>query len=244
MGCTGQALTTGIGTFFSSSANSVWLLPRDLGAPQWIAKPLADALNGPVTSLAIDSRQRVYAVVGSTMGVYDLVCGCWYEWSTPGTVQLLAGYQGSVTFGDGLLVWEQSVGNYVDSQFVGGVTTLAPYNMAVELNSIHFGAVRNFASLLEIQAIGETHTACTVTLDLAFDDNPDTVESTSWVTDPAVPFEYSYGPANQLCSAVDITLTESVGAGQTSGQGFSIELLSLTVGLYGGQNRLPDSRRV
>lgn len=244
MGCTGQALTTGIGTFFSSSADSVWLLPRDLSAPKWVAQPLADALDGPVAALGIDAHQRVYAVVGNTLGVYDMVSGCWYEWSTPNNVQLLASYQGAVTFGDGTLVWQQLSGNYVDTQFQADVQTLLPYNMSVELNSIHFGAVRNFASLLEIQAIGDTHEAGTVTMALKFDDNPDVVESTSWVTDPSVPFEYSYGPENQLCSAVGITLTEGAAPGQISGRGFSVELLSLTVGLYGGQNRLPDNRRV
>lgn len=244
MGCLGLALPTSMGTVFASSANSVWLLPRDLSAPQWLAQPLADTLDGPIQTLAIDSHQRIYATIGGTMGVYDLVSGCWYEWSTPGVPLLLTSYQGTVTFGDGIAVWRQLAGNYVDTKYTAGVPTTAPYNMAVELNSLHFGAVRNFGSLLEIQAIGKTHTASTVTMALAFDDNEDIVESTSWATDPTVPFEYSYGPANQMCSAVAITLTESVAAGQAPGRGFSIELLSLTVGLYGGQNRLPDSRRV
>lgn len=209
MGCTGQALTTGIGTVFSSSNDSAWLIPRDLGAPVWLAKPLADALGGAVRLLAVDGHQRIYVVSGDALGVYDLVSGCWYEWSSPANMALLASFGGTVVFADGSLVWRQNVGSYVDTRFQAGTQSLLPYNMFVALSSVHFGAVRNFASLLEVQVLGETHEAGTVTMSLAFDDNPDIVESTTWVTDPAVPFEYSYGPANQLCSAVAITLQEA-----------------------------------
>lgn len=245
MGGTGPALATNLGCVYGSSKGGAWLVTRDL-QNVWLGQAMADTLAGPIASLAIDSRQRIYAVSGSTLAVYDTVSSCWYEWSVPGfSAPLLAVYQGQLVFGDGsALVWMQDPGSFVDSQFLAGVSTQLPYFQQAKLNSLHFGGVRNFASLLEMQLIGDTHTASTVTLELAFDDNPGTVESETWATDPAAPFEYSYGPANQLCSAVEITITESLGAGQVAGQGYSLELIALTVGLYSGQKRLPDASRV
>lgn len=243
MGCTGQALATKLGCVYASSAGGLWLVTRDL-QNVWLSEPLADTLSGDVSALAIDSRQRIYAFSTPFIGVYDLVSQCWYEWRPPAPVILLSTYLGAVTFGDGTLVWQQALGSFVDSKTVAGVTTALPVLQGVKLNSLHFGGVRNFASLLEMQLVGDTYTASTVEMDLSFDDDDGVVESTTWATDPTVPFEYSYGPANQLCSAVGIELTESLAAGQVAGQGFSIEALALTVGLYQGQNRLPDNRRI
>lgn len=245
MGCTGEAIVTKFGCVYSSSAGGLWLITRDL-QNLWLSEPLQDTLSGPITALAIDSRQRVYAASGGTLGVYDLISQCWYEWNAPGgEIALLSTFKGQLAFGDGSsLVFVQSPGNFVDSQFLAGVSTQMPYFQDMTLNSIHFGGVRNFASLLEMQLVGDTHTASTITMGLEFDDATGIVESTAWATDPAVPLAYSYGPANQLCSAVGIRLTESLAAGQVAGQGFSLEALALTVGLYQGQNRLPDNRRV
>lgn len=244
MGCTGQALATKLGVVFSSSAGGVWLIPRDLSAPVWLSEAMADTLSDVVTSLAIDARQRIYAATfGNTLGVYDTIAGCWYEWEAPANVQRMASLGGALAFSDGGTCWQQAADTYVDALTVAGVTTQLPYYLSLALNFLHLGGVKNYKRIWEAIFTGQVSSICDVLVEVAYDDDFTVVESKTFTTSGAQLLA-RLAPKKQLCSSITFTLTEALNNGQVSGKGFALEMISLGLGLEPkGLARLPLNRR-
>lgn len=242
MGCVGDAVVTRAGCAYASSAGGVWIVTRDL-RNVWLSEPLADALDGPVSSLAIDGRQRLYATLGGTIGVYDGVSSCWYEWGFPTTPQLLTSYQGAITYADGARIWKQATGNYVDIQISDDAPTLIPYYVDVELAFLHLGGIRNYKRIWSFQLGGQAYTDCTITTSIAYDDNLTVVETKSKQVETTTALVVECLPRKQLCSSIGLRFTESTTGDQEPGRGFSMEVVSLYVGLEKGLNRVAISTR-
>lgn len=241
----GPAVATREGIAYAATEGGVWFITRGL-ENRWLSEPMADTLSGPVTSMTIDSRRRIYAVSGGTLAVYDTLARSWYEWSTPANIAFLGTTGGVVAYADQNLVWAQVAGTYCDNQFQGGVTTLHPYHHSGDLNFLHLGGIRNYKVTWKVQGVGDVYTMSTLQVQVAYDDNPTVVETRTYQRNVSgtTPLVFELLPAHTRCSSIKLAVTDaSPGANDISARGWALEVLSFYVGLEKGLNRVPISTR-
>ncbi len=243
-GCTGHTVVTRDGCYYASNSTGLWLITRAL-ENIWIGEPAEDALDGPILAMAIDDQQRIYSLIGSTVVVYDTIANAFYEWSTPSSIQYMTTYQGALTYSDGQLAWQQLAGTYVDSHYQNGVQTYLPYYSSLTMNFLHLGGVENYKRIWEVLFAGQSYTACTLVVGVAYNDDATIVESKSFNTTASVPLVAKLQPAQQLCSSIGFTLTESLTGSQQSGKGFALEVISLGLGIEPkGLRRVGTNKRI
>jgi hypothetical protein len=241
-GCAGPSWVAREGTYYAPPEGQLRLVTRSL-TDEWVSQTVVTALDGPIEAMAMDSAQRLVCLVAGAFVVLDTRAKVFVPWSAPGAgALLLTTYRGRPCFADGTRVWLQAPDTYVD-RFTA-LNIPAPYNMQAVINFLNFGGVRNYKRMWEYQLIGDVFSECTVTVAMAYDDDDTVIETKSFNTGAPGALARGCKPMRQLCSSMELTITESVTGTQVSGQGFSLEMASFALGIQPkGLNRIPITER-
>lgn len=242
-GCSGPSWVAREGTYYAPPEGQLRLVTRSL-TDEWVSRTVVDALDGPIMAMTMDDKQRLVCLVAGEFVVLDTRAKVFVPWSspTPGAGQLLTTYLGRPCYGDDVRAWQQFPDTYVD--YFTALNEPAPYNMQAVINFMNFGGVRNYKRMWAYQLIGDVFSECTVTVDMAYNDNAAALEIKSFDTGAPGVLQRECKPARQLCSSIELTVTESVTGSQVSGQGFSLEMVSFSLGIQPkGLNRIPIAER-
>lgn len=241
-GCTGHALTTEVGVFYSSAQGEIALIDRGLQRHD-IGRDVQDDTSGAtIRGIAVDKYQRVHVLTSNgALLIYDLNVNVWTIDSPSVSPSLIAPHKGQLAYvASNGTCWRRVAGQFSDITAAGSQTSIVT---TLTIASIHFGSVRGFRRIWGLQVIGEYIGAHIMNATVTFDDEGGAADETYiWTPSAGVPYHYELPPKVELCSAVEITFSESFPFGPSGG--YALELLSFRVGLERGQNRIPPSRRI
>ena len=240
--CTGHATTIREGVVYSSTAGDgeqLWLIDRSQ-QNHWLSQPVQDDFTGPITGLAVDSRQRLYVANGQ-LWCYDGIPRLWSQVVVPTTPVRLATLQGQVTYQDAQYVAPQVPNMHVD---VLGSTTY-PIPLDITLAGMNLAQVRAFLCCWAMQVIGEYRGPHNLNAVISYpDDMPDFPTLVGpFPVDPSKPYLIEVNPINERCSTLGLRVYSSFEGVNSPGDSFSLELVSCKVGLIPGQRDVPAGQR-
>lgn len=241
-GGTGFALAIRAGVVYSSTAGGVWLITRDL-QNLWLSEDVRDSLT-TVAGMAIDGNQRLWVTTGTnSLWIYDQITKGWWEWRLPqgGNPFLIGMFQGNGVYTNNLPVL-YTPGVYLDL-IDGDSSGIA---MDVTFASLEFGGVRSYKCLWACQIVGVYKGPHRLNAVMSYPDEDGQAPTTftPYAPNPAKPYIFEINPMVEEASCYALRMfVDFVGVG-TPGNSCQIELMSFEVGLEGGINRIPSSRRV
>jgi hypothetical protein len=239
MGGTGFTAVIRQGCMYSSSQGGVWMITRSLDNV-WIGQNAKDDLAPTITGMCI-AGNNVLVSNGSYVMAYDTNLGAWGRWNFSASPTLITAFGGVGMFNDNGLVWVQTPGAYLDNDRSRSETYYVP--MTATISPVHVGGIRSWKRTWEVQVQGQVADYCDVNFTLAYGDynaNLKTYQSATLV--PGV-LEEAIRPTLQLATSIGLTVTDAANEATTTGQGFSLEVMSLYVGLEKGLKKLPPGAR-
>lgn len=247
-GCTGQAITTPAGVFYSSTAGGIWNITRSL-TNDFMSQPMVDTFAAmsddgrKVLGMAIDRDQRLGISTGEELVIYDFVSGLWSTWNLPDDATQLTTFAGrfAARLPDQISVQSDDPFDSIIDEF-----PLLAINWRAVLAGISFGSVRAFVRLWRMQIIGQFlgHHTLDVKIEYPDDFPDDPTICPSIVPDGLTPYLIEAIPGHGRASQFVVTLDVNHNGELTPGRSCSIELLSCKVGLQAGQRQVPPGQRI
>lgn len=235
-GCTGFALTTSDGIFYSSTQGGVWSVSRDAKNAFVGQGVLDDVAASSVVGIANDANQRTGVLLANgDIQVWDSIADVWGKWqvTTTGTPRLIAAHKGAfaVITSSGN-AYRQTPGVYDDGAPFG-----PPIITTVEV-VCHLGDVRGFKRVWNQQYWAEVVGAHLMTVTESFDDDFGTTQFTYGpFTPPGRVVELP--PKVEECSSVTLKFVDSFSGDGSAG--YALEMLAFEVGREQGLGRLAPS---
>lgn len=239
MGGTGFTGVIRQGCMYSSSQGGVWMITRSLDNV-WIGQNAKDDLAPLITGMCI-AGNTVIATNGTYVMAYDTNLGAWGRWNFPVPATAIGAFGGLALFSNTGPVWQQTPGSFIDHDTINSVTYYAPTTATI--SPVHVGGIRSWKRTWEIQAQGQVVDFCDVIFTLAYGDYNTNIKTYKNASLTPGPLAEAIRPTLQLASSVGMTVTDAANASTTTGAGFSLEVMSLYVGLEKGPNKLPPGAR-
>jgi hypothetical protein len=227
-GCKGRAEAITAGIIYDSSAGGLWLLTRGL-ENIYIGQNVQDDMAGvTVLDIAIDKDQRIGVLTSNArIIVYDQVTGVWSPWQLVATGVALCSWQGRFTFadnGNGTARQQTDAAYDDDGTFI---------QTRIDIQDISLADINGFQVIWETSALGEWKGAHTFNVEVTYDGGTTIDETFSHLFDVAVvPFRFDWQPKTIECSAIGLSIYDTLVSGFS--QGFTLESLGLYVGVERG----------
>lgn len=231
-----SVILTDVGVMFQATGNGgIWLLDRSLGV-SYIGADVEGYNNANVTSAQMipDTTQVRFTTVSGYALVWDYYFKQWSVFTTQSGVVSSAIINNTWSFLTSTgYFWYETPGVYND----GG--SYIPLTIATGWLPMA-GSQQAFLRVYKLLMLGEYFSAHQLTVTITYDFGAGQTQTITLNPNSSVPYEYRFFMAQQKCTALQISITDSYTS--VNGRGFSLSNLALEVGMRTGVKRLPAAQ--